>query len=59
MGIFIATIHSSFSSFPKSNLKTRHLYIVEVGKSITSAILQIVEYSSFTYSQNVSKENSI
>jgi hypothetical protein len=40
-------------------LKTRRIYIVKVGNSITSAILEIVEYSSFTYSQNVSKENSI
>ena len=59
MGILIATIHSSFSSFPKSELKRWRIYIVEVGNSIITAILEIVGYSSFTYSQNVSKGNSV
>ena len=49
VGILIATIHSSFSSFPKSELKTRRKYIVEVRNSITTAILEIVGwYSLFT-----------
>jgi hypothetical protein len=45
MGIFSATIYSSFSSFPKSELKRRCRYIVEVGNSNITAILEIVGYS--------------
>jgi hypothetical protein len=48
MGIFIATLHYSFLSFPKPELKTRCKYIVEVGNSIITAILEIVGYYSFT-----------
>lgn len=53
------SLHSSFSSFPKSELKTRRKYIVEVGNSITTAILEIVGCSSFIYSQNVYRGNSV
>jgi hypothetical protein len=40
-------------------LKTRRKYIVEVGNSITTAILEIVGCSSFIYSQNVYRGNSV